>query len=43
MSMPSFIKDLLPNAISIQKDAWVITWSLPEYPGRKKRYMKPGF
>lgn len=36
MSMLSFIKDLLPNAMSIQKDAWVVTWSLPEYLGRKK-------
>lgn len=37
MSMPSFTKDLLPDGISIQKYVWVITWSLSEYLGRKKK------
>ena len=41
-SKPSFIKDLLPNAISVQKYAQVIAQSLPEYLERK-RYMRAGF
>lgn len=38
MSMPSFINDLLPNAISIQKYAQVVAWPFPEYLGRKHIY-----
>lgn len=38
ISMPSFINDLLPNAISIQKYAQVVAWPLLEYLGRKQIY-----
>lgn len=44
MSMPSFIKDVLPNAISIQKSAGVVACSFARVSGeKKKKDVRPGF